>query len=167
MKYYKDKNNQIWAYEDNIPEFGSYTEIETVNDEESETVIEKVYPEFTVKEGLIAIMEEEANEINAKNQAKLEGNAEIYIPQVLSRFQALTVLKLTKINETTTLYQATDDYIKSLDGDTTKEIVIQTAWETASEFRRDSTLINTCKEMFHLTDEQVDEMFIHGSEITA
>lgn len=93
---------------------------------------------------------------------KLAEYKKMFVPQVLSRFQALTILKLTKIDETTSLYQATDAYINSLSGETAKEIVIKTAWETASEFRRDSTLINTCKEMFGLTDEQVDEMFIKG-----
>lgn len=49
-------------YEDDLPEFGSYTEIEAIN-EAGETAIEKIYPDFTVKEGLIAITEDEANSI--------------------------------------------------------------------------------------------------------
>lgn len=164
MKYYKDENSQVFAYEDSVPEFSSYTEIDVEN-EDGEIVKQKVYPEFTVKEGLIAITKEEADAILKATQDEI--NTETCIPQSLSRFQALTVLKLTKINETTNLYQATDAYIKSLSGDTAQDVVIQTAWETASEFRRDSATILMAQKMFNLTDEQVDQMFINGAEITA
>lgn len=166
MKWYKDKNGQAFAYEDDVPEFGSFAEIEVKN-EDGETVVEKIYPEFTVKEGLIAITKEEADAIVKAVQDELDAEVAAFVPQSLSRFQALTVLKLTKINETTNLYQATDAYIKSLSGDTAQDVVIQTAWETASEFRRDSATILMAQKMFNLTDEQVDQMFIKGAEITA
>lgn len=89
------------------------------------------------------------------------------VPDPLSRFQALTILKLTKLDGTKTLYQATDDYINSLDGDTVENITAKTAWETAQIFKRNSALIGLAQKLFKLTDEQVDEMFKQGAKITA
>lgn len=90
-----------------------------------------------------------------------------YIPQVLSRFQAITILKITKASKDKSLYQATDDYINALSDDSIENITTKTAWETAQEFRRDSALIRMAQGMFKLTDDQVDEMFINGAKITA
>lgn len=89
------------------------------------------------------------------------------IPTLLSRFQALTVLKLTKLEDGTTLYKATDDYINSLSDDSVENITAKTAWENAQEFRRNSALILNAQAMFKLTDAQVDEMFKLGAQITA
>lgn len=62
MKYYKDENDNVFAYEDNIQEFGHYDEISEI-DENGETVVNKIYPAFTVKKGLILITEDEAKEL--------------------------------------------------------------------------------------------------------
>ncbi|WP_392552933.1 hypothetical protein RHO14_03450 [Orbus wheelerorum] len=103
-------------------------------------------------------------EINAMLSVSDE---QIAVPQALSRFQALTVLKLTKLENGNTLYQATDEYINSLSDDTVENITAKTAWETAQEFRRDSNLIQLAEKIFSLSNEQVDEMFIQGAKITA
>ncbi|MDF7671172.1 tail fiber assembly protein [Orbaceae bacterium ESL0721] len=78
MKYYKDGNNAIFAYEDDVPEFGTPD------------------VEFTVGEGLIPITEEEIQAINdqppteeqiketnkyLKNDLLLEANSIIKILQ--------------------------------------------------------------------------------------
>lgn len=62
MKYYKDINNQVYAYDNYVPEFGSYTEQEITN-EDGVVTVEKIYSQFTVKEGLIAITKKEAEEL--------------------------------------------------------------------------------------------------------
>lgn len=80
MKYYKDEKNQIYGYEDDVPEFGSYTEqnqevplekgdenygIEG-NENDTKTITIRIPNRPTVKEGLIAITEEEAKAILAE-----------------------------------------------------------------------------------------------------
>lgn len=62
MKYYKDENDNVFAYEDDIQEFGYYDEISEI-DENGETVVNKIYPAFTVKKGLILITEDKAKEL--------------------------------------------------------------------------------------------------------
>jgi len=59
------------------------------------------------------------------------------------------------------------EYINSLSDDSIENITATTAWETAQEFRRDSALIQLAEKMFGLSNDQVDEMFINGSKITA
>lgn len=59
MKYYKDENNQVLAYEDDIPEHDYYEERE-VTDDNGNIITEKVYPPVTVKPNLIKITESEA-----------------------------------------------------------------------------------------------------------
>lgn len=96
-----------------------------------------------------------------------QSRAVINKPEIFSRFQALTVLRLTKLNDKTTLYKATDDYINSLSDDSVENITAKTAWETAPEFRRDSALIQLIQRKFELTDNLVDELFVNGADITA
>ena len=62
MKYYKDIYNQVYAYDNYVPEFGSYTKQEIIN-EDGVVTVEKIYSQFTVKEGLIAITKKEAEEL--------------------------------------------------------------------------------------------------------
>ncbi|WP_392562473.1 hypothetical protein RHO12_03050 [Orbus sturtevantii] len=136
MKYYKDQNNSIWAFDDDVD---------------------------------VAIMRPDLIEMTEKEIDTMlsVSDEQIAVPQSLSRFQAMTVLKLTKLENGNTLFQATDAYINSLDNDSVENITAKTAWETAQEFRRDSALIQLAEKLFSLTNKQVDEMFIQGSKITA
>jgi len=143
MKYYKNTNNQVFAFEIDGSQ-DSY-----------------------ITDDLIAITDIEANDLIKKIRDELTGKEQKIVPQTLSRFQALTVLKLTKLEDGQTLYKATDDYINSLSDDSIENITAKTAWETAHEFRRDSALISLAEKMFNLSNKQVDEMFINGSKITA
>lgn len=143
MKYYKDKNNQVYAYEED----GSQDEF--------------------IKGDLVAISKEDADKLIEAERLRNEQIILNVVPTVLSRFQAITILKLTKASKDKSLYQATDDYINSLADDTAENITAKTAWETAQEFRRDSALIKMAQGMFNLTDDQVDEMFRQGAKITA
>lgn len=136
MKYYKDKNNSVWAYDDNV-------DVSDINSNLTEMTAIEINEMLSVSE------------------------VQATIPQALSRFQALTILKLTKLDDGNTLYQATDEYINSLDNDSIENITAKTAWETAQEFRRDSTLIQLAEKLFGLSNEQVDDMFIYGAKITA
>lgn len=114
MKHYKDENNQIYAYEDDVPDFGSYTEIEIIN-EEGKTVIEKVYPEFTVKEGLIAITEDEADVILNPPKSDEEIQAEIVATNTD------TQVALTKeANTAISILQDAIDFDMQEDGDEEK-----------------------------------------------
>ncbi|WP_392563182.1 hypothetical protein RHO12_12605 (plasmid) [Orbus sturtevantii] len=117
----------------------------------------------------VAIMRLDLIEMTEKeiNTMLFVSDEQITVPQSLSRFQAMTVLKLTKLEDGITLYQATDAYINSLDNDSVESITAKTAWETAQEFRRDSTLIQLAGKLFNLTDEQVDKMFFEGAKIKA
>lgn len=80
MKYYKDENNQIYGYEDNVAEFGSYTEkaqevplekgdenygVEG-HENDTKTITIQIPNSPTVKQGLISITEEEAKAILAE-----------------------------------------------------------------------------------------------------
>lgn len=107
MKYYKDENNQIYGYENDVPEFGSYTEVETLN-EDGKTVIEKVYPNITVKEGLIAITEEEADaflaELDKPTKEQIKANNEATIKSLTQE----ATLKIDTIQDAIDLDMAED-----------------------------------------------------------
>lgn len=90
------------------------------------------------------------------------------VPVSLSRFQAITMLRLTKVpGSEITLYKATSEYLESLSDDSIENITAKTAWENAQEFKRDSALISMAQIKFGLTERQVDEMFIQGEKIEA
>lgn len=97
MKYYKDTNNQIYAYEDNVAEFGSYTEktqevplekgdenygVEG-HDNDTKTITIQIPNSPTVKEGLIPITEEGARailtELNKPTKEQVIANNEATI----------------------------------------------------------------------------------------
>jgi len=142
MKYFKNSNNEVYVYESDCSQ------------------------DSFISSDLVAIAEDEANVLLQKIQDELTAKQQKIIPQALSRFQALTVLKLTKLDDGQTLYKATDEYINSLSDDTVENLIAKTVWETAQEFRRDSALIKLVQNTFELTDGRVDEIFIEGAKIT-
>jgi len=90
--------------------------------------------------------------------------SENIVPVALSRFQALTVLKLLKLDDGQTLYKATGDYINSLSDDSIKNITVKNVWETVQEFRRDFALIKLAQNTLKLTNEQVDDIFVKSAK---
>lgn len=97
------------------------------------------------------------------NKSKLKAE----MPQFLNRFQMLTVLRLTKLDNGSSLYQSADNYLNALTDDTIERVTIKTAWETAQEFSRDSALIGLIQTEFKLTDAELDDLFRQGLGITA
>lgn len=139
MKYYKDKDNNIFAFEAD----GSQDEF--------------------ISDDLIAITQKEAEDIIQKKQ---EADVEAYIPDTLSRFQMLSILRISKLDSGESMYQVVDRFIKDLPEDTSDNIVIKTAWDTAPEFRRDSLLVTEAQKKLNLTDAEADELFKKGGELS-
>ncbi len=139
MKYYKDKDNNIFAFEAD----GSQDEF--------------------IADDLIAITQKEAEDIIQKKQ---EADVEAYIPDTLSRFQMLSILKISKLDSGESMYQVVDSFIKGLPEDTSDNIIIKTAWDTAPEFRRDSLLVTEAQKKLNLTDAEADELFKKGGELS-
>ncbi|OCG21150.1 hypothetical protein A9G11_08405 [Gilliamella sp. wkB108] len=65
-----------------------------------------------------------------------------------------------------TMYDWINDYVNNLDDKSDENIILKTAWETASEFSRTSFPVMTAQRLFNLTDEQGDEMFLAASKMT-
>lgn len=139
MKYYKDKDNNIFAFEAD----GSQDEF--------------------ISDDLIAITQKEAEDIIQKKQ---EADVEAYIPDTLSRFQMLSILRISKLDSGESMYQVVDGFIKDLPEDTSDNIVIKTAWDTAPEFRRDSLLVIEAQKKLNLTDAEADELFKKGAKLS-
>ncbi|WP_392564594.1 hypothetical protein RHO13_03775 [Orbus wheelerorum] len=143
MKYYKNNNNQVFAFELDGSQ-DSY-----------------------IADDLVAITDVEANDIIEKYQNKLIEEQQKIVPQSLNRFQMLTVLRLTKLDNGSSLYQSADNYLNALTDDTIERVTVKTAWETAQEFSRDSALIGLIQTEFKLTDAELDDLFRQGLGITA
>lgn len=139
MKYYKDKNDNIFAFEEN----GSQDEY--------------IPPE------LVTISKDEADNIIEKAQEKIAAS---YNPDTLTRFQMLSILRISKLDSGESMYQVVDSFIKDLPEDTSDNIIIKTAWETAPEFRRDSLLVAAAQDRLHLSDAEADELFKNGSQLS-
>lgn len=139
MKYYKDKDNNVYAFEAD----GSQDEF--------------------ISDDLIAITQKEAEDIIQKKQ---EADVEAYTPDTLSRFQMLSILKISKLDSGGSMYQVVDSFIKGLPEDTSDNIIIKTAWDTAPEFRRDSLLVTEAQKKLNLTDAEADELFKKGGELS-
>jgi len=143
MKYYKNTNNQVFAYE---------------NDGSQDSYI---------ADDLVAITDIEANDLIKKAQDELTARQQKIVPQLLNRFQMLTILRLTKLDDGASLYQSANNYINALADDTIENVTVKTAWETAAEFSRDSALIELIQNEFKLTHEQLDELFRQGAGLKA
>lgn len=138
MKYYKDKDNNIFAFEED----GSQDEY--------------------ISSELVAISKDEAGKLIEKAQ---EATAASYMPDTLSRFQMLTILKLSKLDTGESMYQVVDSFIKGLSDDSPDNIIIKTAWDTAPEFRRDSLLVTAAQKRLKLSDAEADELFKNGAKL--
>lgn len=138
MKYYKDEKDQIYAFDAD----GSQDEV--------------------IPGHLTNIPEKEALDFVQKKQNKLSAD---FVPNLISRFQMLSMLKTTAYGNST-MFQTVDDYVKNLDDDTPENVILKTAWDTAGEFSRDSIPVLTAQRLLGITDEQRDELFKKASNIT-
>lgn len=138
MKYYKDEKDQIYAFDAD----GSQDEF--------------------IPGHLTNIPEKEALDFVQKKQNKLSAD---FVPNLISRFQMLSMLKTTAYGNST-MFQTVDDYVKNLDDDTPENVILKTAWDTAGEFSRDSIPVLTAQRLLGITDEQRDELFKNASNIT-
>lgn len=138
MKYFKDKDNNVFAFEED----GSQDEY--------------------IPSELVAIRNDEAGELIQKQQDENEAN---YIPDSLSRFQMLSILKISKLDSGESMYQMVDSFIKGLPEDNSDNIIIKTAWETAPEFRRDSLLVTAAQKRLNLSDAEADKIFKEGIKL--
>lgn len=90
------------------------------------------------------------------------------VPNSISRFQAMSVLEETEIDfngERTTIANATQNYIDSLDNSTAENRAIKRAWNYANEFERESETIKAIADLLNLSDEYVDNLYIQASKI--
>ncbi|WP_294609786.1 hypothetical protein [uncultured Gilliamella sp.] len=139
MKYYKNGSDQVFAYEAD----GSQDEF--------------------IPDDQILISEKVAQELIKK---MLDANYGEFVPDSVSRFQMISILKITKFEDGTPMFQVVDEYIKSLHDETDENIILKTAWETAMSFNRDSLPVLTAQRLLGLTDAQADEIFKKAYEIT-
>lgn len=139
MKYYKDNNNNVYGFRSD----GSQDE-------------------FIPKE-LINITPKEAENILKKQQ---EDQSEAYIPEVLSRFQMFSILKISKLNSGESMYQVLDGFIKDLPEGASDNIIIKTSWDFAPEFSRDSLLVTAAQRILKLSDDEIDELFKQGGKLS-
>lgn len=139
MKYYKDNDDNVYAFEED----GSQDEY--------------------ISSELVAISKEEADKIIQK---KREEEEEAYTPDTLSRFQMLTILKISKLGTGESMYQVVDNFINGLTEESSDNIIIKTAWDSASEFRRESLLVSAIRKHLNLSAAEIDDLFKNGAQLS-
>lgn len=139
MKYYKDKNGSIFAYaRDGSQDMYIPADQKEITEEQAKTILQK--------------------RIDAFNDS--------YVPDSLTRFQLLSALKIFRLDNNESFFNAIDKGITSLSDGSIDNIIIKTAWETATEFGRGSLLVNFIQNHMLLTDTQIDDIFKKGGGIT-
>lgn len=139
MKYFKDKDSNVFAFEED----GSQDEY--------------------IPSDLVAISKEEADKLIEKAQDAMVAS---YIPDTLSRFQMLSILKISKLDSGKSMYQVVDNFINELSDDSPDNIIIKTAWDSASEFRRESLLVSAIQKHLNLSAAEIDELFKNGAQLS-
>lgn len=142
MKYYKHKDDNVYAFEED----GSQDEY--------------------IPSDLVAISKEEADKLVEKAQEMSRAEIEDFIPDTLSRFQMLSILKISKLDSGKSMYQVVDNFINELSDDSPDNIIIKTAWDSASEFRRESLLVSAIQKHLNLSAAEIDELFKNGAQLS-
>ena len=137
MKYYKDNDDNVYAFEED----GSQDEY--------------------ISSELVAISKEEADKIIQKKREE-----EAYTPDTLSRFQMLTILKISKLGTGESMYQVVDNFINGLTEESSDNIIIKTAWDSASEFIRESLLVSAIRKHLNLSAAEIDDLFKNGAQLS-
>lgn len=149
MKYYIDENNQVFAYEDDTPEYGHFEEKEVIDDN-GNIIIEKVYPDVTVKKGLIKITESEAKKIINKILDKKKNEVTFFITK------RQLMLQLNKLS----YYESVKNYINE---DVNIELKIE--FDYADVFDKNSTFIIAISKYLKLDNATIDNLFIQASKL--
>lgn len=142
MKYYKDKDCNVFGFEED----GSQDDY--------------------ISSGLVFITEKEANKLIEKEQESNRAEKKDFVPDVLSRFEMLSILKILKLNSGESMYKVLDNFIKELTDDSSDNIIIKTAWDTSTEFRRNSLLVAVAQKSLNLSDNETDELFKEGAQLS-
>lgn len=142
MKYYKDKDCNVFGFEED----GSQDDY--------------------ISSGLVFITEKEANKLIKKEQESNRAEKKHFVPDVLSRFEMLSILKILKLNSGESMYKVLDNFIKELTDDSSDNIIIKTAWDTSTEFRRNSLLVAVAQKSLNLSDNETDELFKKGAQLS-
>lgn len=142
MKYYKDKDCNVFGFEED----GSQDDY--------------------ISSGLVFITEKEANKLIEKEQESNRAEKKDFVPDVLSRFEMLSILKILKLNSGESMYKVLDNFIKELTDDSSDNIIIKTAWDTSTEFRRNSLLVAVAQKSLNLSDNETDELFKKGAQLS-
>lgn len=142
MKYYKDKDCNVFGFEED----GSQDDY--------------------ISSGLVFITEREANKLIEKEQESNRAEKKDFVPDVLSRFEMLSILKILKLNSGESMYKVLDNFIKELTDDSSDNIIIKTAWDTSTEFRRNSLLVAVAQKSLNLSDNETDELFKKGAQLS-
>ena len=141
MKFFKDTDDNVFAFDED----GSQDKY--------------------ISSDLVAISKGEADKLVEKAQEMSRAETEDYIPDTLSRFQMLSILKISKLDNGKSMYQVVDNFINELSDDSPDNIIIKTAWDTAPEFRRDSLLVTAAQKRLKLSDAEADELFKNGAKL--
>lgn len=142
MKFFKDTDDNVFAFDED----GSQDKY--------------------ISSDLVAISKGEADKLVEKAQEMSRAETEDYIPDTLSRFQMLSILKISKLDNGKSMYQVVDNFINELSDDSPDNIIIKTAWDSASEFRRESLLVSAIRKHLNLSAAEFDELFKNGAQLS-
>ncbi len=142
MKFFKDTDDNVFAFDED----GSQDKY--------------------ISSDLVAISKGEADKLVEKAQEMSRAETEDYIPDTLSRFQMLSILKISKLDSGESMYQVVDNFINKLSDDSPDNIIIKTAWDSASEFRRESLLVSAIQKHLNLSAAEIDELFKNGAQLS-
>ena len=131
MKYYTNKTERVFAFDDS-----------------------EIAPE-----GYTEITEEQADKLIAKEQAREAIEDAKKVPFTVSRFQLMSALSLYQGPDGRPLYEIIEDYLEEELEETEASILIQTAWSTLPEFTRDSKLVSMIQQALKLSDNFIDDIF--------
>ena len=142
MKFFKDTDDNVFAFDED----GSQDKY--------------------ISSDLVAISKGEADKLVEKAQEMSRAETEDYIPDTLSRFQMLSILKISKLDSGESMYQVVDNFINKLSDDSPDNIIIKTAWDSASEFRRESLLVSEIRKHLNLSAAEIDDLFKNGAQLS-
>ena len=142
MKFFKDTDDNVFAFDED----GSQDKY--------------------ISSDLVAISKGEADKLVEKAQEMSRAETEDYIPDTLSRFQMLSILKISKLDNGKSMYQVVDNFINELSDDSPDNIIIKTAWDSASEFRRESLLVSAIQKHLNLSAAEIDDLFKNGAQLS-
>lgn len=95
--------------------------------------------------------------VEAGNKPEPADIPPVVIPQSVTRFQARAALHLAGLLQS----------VEAMMSDPSVDMLAKLAWQDAQEFKRTSPTVLAMANALKLTDAQLDDLFIHASEIKA